>query len=129
MGVNMKMLVVQVAGLFLVMGLTLFIPAGTFAWPAAWAFLILFFAFTVVLTAWLLRNDPGLLTERMTGFQNPDQKDWDKVGVKIMHVLFFGWFVIMGLDAVRFSWSHMPPWLQIVGVVMQVCSFYLSTLR
>lgn len=50
---------------FLVMGLALFVPAGTAAWLAAWAYLILFFVYGAALTLWLLRHDPGLLEERM----------------------------------------------------------------
>ena len=29
------------------------------------------------------------------------------------------------LDAVRFHWSQMPGWLQVVGAVLLLCSFYL----
>ena len=47
------------------MALALFVPAGTAAWFAAWAYLILFFVYSAAITLWLLRHDPGLLEERM----------------------------------------------------------------
>jgi protein-S-isoprenylcysteine O-methyltransferase Ste14 len=31
----------------------------------------------------------------------------------------------MALDSVRFQWSQVPVWLQIVGIILLVCSFYL----
>ncbi len=31
----------------------------------------------------------------------------------------------MALDAVRFRWSELPVWLQVVGGVILLCSFYL----
>jgi len=67
-----KVLVVQIATLFLVFALALFLPAGTIAWLAGWCFLILFFGFVVAISLWLLRHNPGLLQERMTGFKCPD---------------------------------------------------------
>jgi len=32
-----------------------------------------------------------------------------------MAVLFVGWLVLIGFDAVRFGWSTVPMWLQAVG--------------
>jgi protein-S-isoprenylcysteine O-methyltransferase Ste14 len=33
----------------------------------------------------------------------------------LLMVVFPAWLVLMGLDAVRFDWSWMPDWLQILG--------------
>lgn len=125
MPVNIKLLVAQIVGLFVVFALALFLGAGTIAWPAGWAFMILFFGFTVVLSYWLLRNNPGLLTERMTGVGKADQKAWDKVFFVLASIGFYSWLVVMALDAVRFHWSQMPGWLQIAGAFLLISSFYL----
>jgi protein-S-isoprenylcysteine O-methyltransferase Ste14 len=117
--------VVQIAGLFVVFALILFLAAGTIAWLAGWAFLVLFFGFTVALSLWLLRHSPGLLTERMTGVGKSDQKTWDKVFFAIANVFFLAWLVLMPLDAARFHWSQMPGWLQVLGAALLLCSFYL----
>ncbi|MBA3944103.1 MAG: isoprenylcysteine carboxylmethyltransferase family protein [Herpetosiphonaceae bacterium] len=119
------MLTAQIAGMFVVFALALFLAAGTIAWPAGWAFLVLFFGFTIALSLWLLRSNPGLLTERMTGIGKADQKSWDKVFFGVANVIFLAWLVLMPLDAVRFHWSHMPGWLQVVGAVLLLGSFYL----
>ncbi len=109
----------------MVFGLSLFLAAGTFAWVSGWVFLVLFFGFTVAVTQWLLRHNPGLLQERMTGIGKPNQPLWDKVFFAAVEVFFLAWLVLMPLDAVRFHWSKMPAWLQLVGGVVLICSFYI----
>jgi len=123
--VDLRLLTEEIAGMFVILAFVLFLAAGTVAWPAGWAFLGLFFCFTVGLSLWLLRYNPGLLIERMTGFGRPDQKVWDKVLYVVLAVLFLTWLVLMPLDAVRFHWSTMPPWLQAAGVILLLSSFYL----
>jgi protein-S-isoprenylcysteine O-methyltransferase Ste14 len=119
------MLTIQIVGMFVVFALALFLAAGTVAWPAGWAFLVLFFSFTIALSRWLLIHNPGLLTERMTGIGKADQKTWEKVFFAVANLLFLAWLVIMPLDAVRFHWSQMPGWLQMVGAILLLGSFYL----
>jgi protein-S-isoprenylcysteine O-methyltransferase Ste14 len=125
MMVNRTLLTAQIAGMFVVFSLALFLAAGTVIWPAGWAFLVLFFGFTVAISRWLLKNNPGLLSERMTGIGKPDQKTWDKVFFGVANVFFLAWLVLMPLDAVRFHWSQMPVWLQMVGAFLLLCSFYI----
>lgn len=125
MTINTKVLVAQIAVLFLVFALTLFLPAGTIAWLAGWTFLVLFFGFVVAVTLWLFRHNPGLLQERMTGFKKPDQHAWDKGLMLLTGVLFFAWLILMPLDAVRFQWSQVPVWLQVVGAMVLLGSFSL----
>ena len=125
MKVNLKLLTAQIVGMFVVIAAALFLAAGGVAWPAGWAFLVLFFGFTLALSGWLLRHNPELLTERMTGIGKPDQKTWDKVFFVFVRLLFLAWLVLMPLDAVRFQWSRMPGWLQAVGAILLMCSFYL----
>ncbi len=112
-------------GTYLVFGLALFLAAGTVAWLSGWVFLILFLGFTIGVTQWLLRHNPELLKERMTGIGKPNQPIWDKVFFVAVEVCFLAWLVLMPLDAVRFHWSQMPGWLQVVGAVLLLCSFYL----
>ncbi len=129
MTVNLRLLTAEIVGMFVVFALALFLAAGTLAWPAGWAFLVLFFGFVVALSLWLLRHNPGLLTERLTGIGKPDQKAWDKVWYVLATVVFLAWLVFMPLDAVRFHWSQMPAWLQVVGAILLLCScalFFLT---
>jgi protein-S-isoprenylcysteine O-methyltransferase Ste14 len=110
--------------LFVVVALSLFLAAGTLAWPAGWAFLLLFFGSLGWLILWLARHNPTLLKERMA-LSQPDQKAWDKVIYLLLYVVSIFWLILMSLDAVRFHWSLVPLWLQIAGVLLLLCSFYL----
>jgi protein-S-isoprenylcysteine O-methyltransferase Ste14 len=52
---------------------------------------------------------------------------WDKLIMASFVLLFFGWLILMGLDAGRFRWSAMPPLLQWLGaagilISMWICS-------
>jgi hypothetical protein len=125
MAITTSVLVLQVAVPFLCLAVTLFLPAGTVAWPAGRCVLLLFFGFVVAITLWLFKHNPGLLRERMTGLSKPDQEPWDKVIMLVTLVFFTAWLVLMALDAVRFRWSQMPVWLHMIGGIVVLCSFYL----
>jgi protein-S-isoprenylcysteine O-methyltransferase Ste14 len=124
MQVNVKLLIGHSAALFVLFALALFLPAGTIAWLAGWIFLGLFFGFYLAVTVWLFQHNPGLVQERMR-LSTSDQQGWDQVLFPLIFVLFFVWLILMALDSVRFQWSQVPVWLQIVGIILLVCSFYL----
>ena len=54
-------------GLAMVMGLLLFVPAGTVHYWQAWAYLGTYFAASTSITLYLMKRDPALLQRRMTG--------------------------------------------------------------
>ena len=108
----------------LVIGALLFVPAGTLDWLAGWAFMGLLCGVTVVVVRMLARDDPELLRERMSSPIQRDQPLWDRVLLSTLLVLFVAWLILMPLDAVRFGWSEVPVWLQIVGALGVLFSFY-----
>lgn len=107
-------------------GALLFGAAGTFRWPAAWAFLAVFTATTAPMLGPLLRHDPELLKERMKPPIQEGQPLWDRILLPTIFVLFFAWLVLIGLDAGRFHWSAMPQWLQWAGGVGLVIALWAS---
>ena len=118
-------LLANILGMAVVFALVLFLPAGTLRWPAGWAFFALFFGFTLAISFWLLRFNPDLLRERLSGVGREDQKTWDKVFLGIAGLVFFGWLALMALDAERWHWSHVPIWLQALGAAILIASFWL----
>jgi len=124
MHVDVKQQIGQFIGIFVAFALALFLPAGTLVWHAGWVFLALFFSFYLAITIWLYRHNPGLLQERMR-LRTSDQLAWDKVLFPLLMIIPFAWLIFMSFDAVRFHWSPLPVWLEFVGVVVLVCSFYL----
>ena len=100
--------------------LVLFLAAGTLAWPAGWIFLILFYSFVVVTVRLLSRHNSGLLEERMSVFKPNPKRD---TMFLLLCAVSLVWLVVMPLDAVRFHWSQVPLWLQVVGTLVLVGSF------
>jgi len=123
MKVNIKQQMIETLGFFVVFALALFLPAGTLAWRAGWIFLLLFFGFYLMVTMWLYTHNPGLMQERMR-LGASDQEGWDKILFPLMESFFIVWLIFMSLDAVRFHWSSVPLWLQMVGMLVLLCSFY-----
>jgi protein-S-isoprenylcysteine O-methyltransferase Ste14 len=103
----------------------LFGAAGTLAWPAAWAYVALTGVVSIAGGLWLARHDPGLLAERLKPMFQREQKPWDRLFMSIVLLLSCGWLVLMGLDAGRFHWSHMPLALQLSSLVLIALGSYL----
>jgi protein-S-isoprenylcysteine O-methyltransferase Ste14 len=112
---------------FAIMALPLFLAAGTLAWPAGWIYLILLYGWLFIGILLLLKYNPGLLAERIN-VSPPNQKAWDKVFIALLDLFLFALLVLMPLDAVRFHWSWMPIFLQMVGAIALVVSFVLMSL-
>src|SRR5918995_693199 len=106
----------------------LFVSAGTVRWSAGWVFIAIFFGFALAITLWLGRQDPELLAERLSAPIQSGQPLWDKIFVGAIMPLFVVWLILMPLDAVRFGWSEVPGWLQILGALGVVLSFYIMFL-
>jgi protein-S-isoprenylcysteine O-methyltransferase Ste14 len=113
-------------GFYLVLlAVLLFGAAGTLRWPAAWVYLAITAVVSIGGGFWLARHDPALLAERLKPVIQRDQKPWDKIFMAVMMALWFGWLVLMGLDAGRFHWSHVPLIVQIGGVGLIGLGSYL----
>ena len=118
----------EVVAEFSVFAALLFVSAGTLLWPAGWVFLAIFFGFALAIVLWLVRENPQLLAERMSSPLQRGQPLWDKVFVAAVMVFFVAWLIVMPLDAVRFGWSEVPDWLQILGALGVVLSLYIMFL-
>ena len=122
-----RRLIASTAGLIAVMAVFLLVPAGTLDWPAAWGFLAEMGVLSLALGLWLARHDPALLAERLGSPFQRTQKTWDKIFVVVLMVLYFGWLVLIGLDA-RWGISRVPLWLQALGALGVALSTYVTFL-
>ncbi|THD82107.1 MAG: isoprenylcysteine carboxylmethyltransferase family protein [Phenylobacterium sp.] len=109
--------------MLVVMAAVLFGGAGTWDWPGGWAFISLFGLLSVVISLWLLAVDPALLAERMKPPVRQGQKPWDRIFLLVIGVGFLGWLALIGVDARRMGWSHLPPAGQAVGAGLMVLSY------
>ena len=95
-----------------------FLPAGRWNWPEAWAVLVAYGAFLVLSGVWWLWKDPAQLRERDRVAANV--KTWDKVIVRANWPCRVLTVVIAGLDAGRFRWSSVPLPVEALGWLGQV---------
>jgi protein-S-isoprenylcysteine O-methyltransferase Ste14 len=100
----------------------IFWPAGTVNWAEGWVFLIVLFSISVYMTLWLKKHNPELLQKRMT-FMKKGVKKWDKIFIIGTIPIFIALVVVPGFDVVRYGWSKLPFWLEIIGLISLVASF------
>ncbi|MBQ7320904.1 MAG: isoprenylcysteine carboxylmethyltransferase family protein [Clostridia bacterium] len=105
----------------LLVGLLLFLPAGTFAYLNGWLFCTLLFVPMLFLGAVLWIKAPDLLRKRLDG---REQENTQKGVVALSGLLFFVGFILAGLDF-RFGWSHVPLWVVVLASVILLISYGL----
>lgn len=109
--------------LIIVMAAMIFIPAGTLDYWQAWLFLACYFAASLVVSLWLLRNDQALLERRMRGGPFAEGERSQKVIMTITSIGFIALLVIPGLDR-RFGWSDMPGAIAILGDLLLLAGWF-----
>ena len=107
-------------GLALV-GLLLFLPAGTLSYANGWLFIGLLFLPMLLLGIVLLIRSPELLEKRLGA---KEKENTQKGVVAASGLLFIVGFAVAGLDF-RFGWSKMPLWVVIVASVVLLISYAL----
>ncbi|MET2826488.1 methyltransferase family protein [Mesorhizobium shangrilense] len=120
-------LILQTFVWFGVMGVLLFLSAGTLHWPGAWVFLVVMVALSLTLGVALARRDPGLMNERLSPPIQKNQTAADKVLLSVLLLGMFGWQILMGLD-LRFGWSAVPLWVQVVGALILLLGIWICYL-
>jgi len=108
------------AGLLLV-GLLLFLPAGTFAYPHAWLFIGILFVPMFIAGILLMCRQPELLRKRLSAKEQQGEQRWV---VALSGLLFIAMFVIAGLNF-RFGWLLMPDWLTYAAAVVFLLGYAL----
>lgn len=115
-----------ILGLVLV-GILLFLPAGTLAYPGAWLFLSLLFLPMLILGTVLLIKAPKLLEKRL----NHREKESTQKGViALSGLLFPAGFILSALDF-RFWWSEVPLWLTVIASILFLSGYamYAEVMR
>lgn len=123
-GITMKLLIRAlvkfVLGVVLV-GVLLFLPAGSLGYQNGWLFMGLLFIPMLVLGVVLLRKAPALLEKRLNA---KETEGTQKGVVAISGLLFFFGFIIAGLDF-RLGWSSVPSWGVIIASAILLVSYAL----
>ena len=120
----MRKFIIRTTIWLILLAVLLFGAAGTIHWPQAWIYLAWAAAVSFGGGFWLARHDPGLFNERLGSLVQRDQKGWDKIFMGVMLVFWFSWIALMGLD-VRYHWSDVPLYAQVIGFVLLCLGCYL----
>ena len=107
-----------IAGIVL-MGLVLFLPAGTWNYLNAWLFLGLLFIPMLILGVVLFMKAPELLEKRL---QIKEKESTKKCVVAVSGLMFIGSFVLAGLDF-RFGWTNVPVWVVATAAIVLLASY------
>jgi protein-S-isoprenylcysteine O-methyltransferase Ste14 len=108
--------------LALVMGLLLFVPAGTVRYWQAWTYLTVFFAASAGITAYLAKRDQALLARRMTGGPTAEKQTSQKIIMSLAGLGFIALLAGSGLDF-RVEGASAPPVVVALGDVLTVVGF------
>lgn len=98
--------------IMLVMGVLIFLPAGSFRFWQAWIWWSGLSVLMIFTTAFFLKKSPELLARRMK-FK---EKEITQKPPAILNLYFLG-FIIPGFDF-RFHWSAVPDWIVIAANVI-----------
>lgn len=112
-----------IATMPIILGLPLFLAAGTFSYWEAWLFLAVFTTVTGLHTAYLIKTDRALLERRMRAGPSAEKRPEQRIIMILMLAAYLAIFVVAGFDR-RFDWSIVPP-IVAVGADLLVIFSYL----
>ena len=120
MNLRTEALVKFACGLILV-GLLIFLPAGTLAYGNGWLLVGLLFVPMLIVGFVMLRKAPRFLKKRLDA---KEKQSAQKGVLALSGLMFIAGFVTAGLDY-RFGWSEMPLWVTVAASVLFVVAYIL----
>ncbi len=117
------MRILQITGMFLVLFIALFVPAGRLDWWIAWFYWLAHFYISLISALWMLRVNPELSQERFQPGENV--KRWDQFILILNLFLTLGLYITIGLDAGRFGWSSVPLFIRLLALLGFIPAFGL----
>ena len=107
-------------GLLLV-GLLIFLPAGTLGYTYGWLLVGLLFGPMLIAGFVMLAKSPDFLKKRLDA---KEKQGTQKGVVAFSGLMFIAGFVVAGLDY-RFGWSKMPLWVTVTASVLFLAAYAL----
>lgn len=107
-------------GAFIV-GVLVFVPAGTIGWWRGWLFMAILFVPMFCAGLVMMAKAPDLLRKRLGA---DEQEDEQKSVLALSAIMFIAAFVVAGLGY-RFGWPELPAWASWAGAVVFLASYAL----
>ena len=126
-----KKLFVQAIGKFLLglvlIGLLLFLPAGTLRYWNGWLFMGILFVPMFAAGIVMMFKNPELLKKRLNAKEEESEQ---KAVLALSGVMFFAAFIVAGLNF-RFQWLVLPSWAVWIGAGVFLAAYlmYAEVLR
>ena len=118
----LKEAIIKIVAGIVLMGLLLFVPAGTIQWLDGWLLMIILFVPMFFAGLLMYAKAPDLLRSRLRAKETQsEQKDV----IKYSGLMFLAAFIIAGLNY-RFQWIVMPRavvWIGVVIFLLAYCFF------
>ena len=111
----------------LIMGLLLFLPAGTFAYPQAWLLIGMLFVPMFIVGVIMIQKNPDLLRKRLSvREEQPEQR----AVIILSGLMFLAAFIAAGLNF-RLGWVRLPSWVSYAAAVLFLIGYalYAEVLR
>ena len=108
------------SGLILV-GLLLFLPAGTFAYPQGWLLMGILFVPMFIAGLIMMKKSPELLRKRLNVKEEQAEQ---KAVIALSGLMFLVSFIVAGLNF-RFGWIRLPLWVSYAAALLFLAGYVL----
>jgi protein-S-isoprenylcysteine O-methyltransferase Ste14 len=108
-------------GGLLIVGLLLFLPAGTFVWRQAWLLLGILFVPMFIAGLIMMKRAPDLLRKRL---DVKEEEEEQKTVIVLSGLMFLAAFIVAGLNF-RFRWIVLPVWVSWAAAVLFLLAYVL----
>ncbi len=111
----------------LLVGLLIFLPAGTLQYPQGWLLMAILFLPMFLAGIVMMVKNPGLLCKRLNA---REQQRSQSLMVSLSGLMFLAGFILAGLDF-RFSWFPLPRWVSDMAAIVFLVAYlmYAEVLR
>ena len=117
----LKEAVIKILAGIVIMGLLLFLPAGTLGWKEGWILMIILFVPMFIAGLVMYFKAPDLLKSRLRAKETQsEQKDV----IRFSGLMFLAAFILAGLNY-RFQWIKLPEAIVWIGVVIFLLAYCL----
>ena len=109
------------------MGVLLFVPAGTLAYPEGWRFMIILFVPMILAGFVMMKKSPDLLAKRLNMKEKLGEQ---KRVIALSSLMFLAGFFVSGLSF-RYNFLLLPDWVSFAACALFLLSYamYAEVLR
>ena len=111
----------------LIVGVLLFLPAGTFGYRQAWLLIGILFIPMFIAGLIMMKKSPDLLRKRLNAKEEENEQ---KTVIVLSGMMFLSAFIAAGLN-IRFGWVVLPAWVSYSAAVVFLLAYavYAEVLR